>query len=321
MEFWKSLCFLVIAIPILIEAANWDYTDGPGGPANWKNSDARCGGTRQSPIDYKSGEITYGETSLTPLVLSGYTSTSGNVSLKNTGGTLKVEKYERGANNLTGRGLPGTFTFAQLHFHWGPDNNSGSEHTVGGKSYPLELHFVHYNLKYPNLTSAVFEKDGLAVLGVFFEISGSDNEKLNPMLDHVTKIVNADTTTKITEFNMMDLMPSDKEMFYRNNGSLTTPPCAESVTWTVFKKTLGVSVSQLTKFRSLKYTNGQAMVKNYRPIQATNGRKIYATFAEAVTTTTSSTAATTTGTSGAESQAAVSFAVVLMSLFSLVLFN
>ena len=37
---------------------------------------------------------------------------------------------------------------AQFHFHWGDGNGGkGSEHTLFGKQFDAELHFVHYNTK------------------------------------------------------------------------------------------------------------------------------------------------------------------------------
>ncbi len=35
------------------------------------------------------------------------------------------------AHQVSGGGLPGTYSFAQLHFHWGTAEGRGSEHTVG----------------------------------------------------------------------------------------------------------------------------------------------------------------------------------------------
>ena len=40
------------------------------------------------------------------------------------------------------------YQFAGLHFHWGSESNEGSEHTVEGQAYPLELHLVHFNSEY-----------------------------------------------------------------------------------------------------------------------------------------------------------------------------
>ena len=38
-----------------------------------------------------------------------------------------------------------TFSFNQLHFHWGSKINQGSEHCIDGKFSPMEIHLVHFN--------------------------------------------------------------------------------------------------------------------------------------------------------------------------------
>ena len=40
---------------------------------------------------------------------------------------------------LTGGDLAESFIFEQLHFHWGHDDSIGSEHTVNGMAYPMEV--------------------------------------------------------------------------------------------------------------------------------------------------------------------------------------
>ena len=40
---------------------------------------------------------------------------------------------------LSGGDLPEEYVFAQLHFHWGSTDADGSEHTVDGQEYPLEV--------------------------------------------------------------------------------------------------------------------------------------------------------------------------------------
>ena len=37
------------------------------------------------------------------------------------------------------------FTLEQIHFHWGPSDSEGSEHTENGTAYPLEMHMVNLN--------------------------------------------------------------------------------------------------------------------------------------------------------------------------------
>ena len=89
---------------------------------------------------------------------------------------------------MSGADLPGKFIFAQGHFHWGNKSSVGSEHTVGGKRFPLELHLVHYNSKYLTIKEALKYGDGLAVLSVLFEISEEDNQALLPITDIVHQI-------------------------------------------------------------------------------------------------------------------------------------
>ena len=40
---------------------------------------------------------------------------------------------------LTGGPIVGEFKLAQFHFHWGCDNNCGSEHTLEGRCFPAEV--------------------------------------------------------------------------------------------------------------------------------------------------------------------------------------
>lgn len=52
-------------------------------------------------------------------------------------------------------GLNGSYEFAQAHLHWGSKDNAGSEHTIDGKHYPMEMHLVYWNTQFPNATEAV----------------------------------------------------------------------------------------------------------------------------------------------------------------------
>lgn len=55
----------------------------------------------------------------------------------------------------------------------------------------------------------------------------------------------SDATHSITGFKLKDFMTVNMGKFYRYQGSLTTPTCDESVTWTVFAEPLSMSESQV----------------------------------------------------------------------------
>ena len=138
--------------------------------------------------------------------------------------------------------MVGRYELAQLHFHWGDSSgNKGSEHTLDGEQFDAELHFVHYNTKCGrDLTEALLNcegQDALAVLGVFIDEHGhDDNNAFDPIIDSLKYVVNESTEKiEIKSFDMTKLMPHDLDVFYRYEGSLTTPECNEVVTWTVFK--------------------------------------------------------------------------------------
>lgn len=70
--------------------------------------------------------------------------------------------------------LPFSAKAAQYHFHWGTATadsyTGGSEHTVDETRHFGEMHVVHYNTKYPNISAAIDQSDGLAVFGWFITV-------------------------------------------------------------------------------------------------------------------------------------------------------
>ncbi|CAL4155394.1 unnamed protein product, partial [Meganyctiphanes norvegica] len=97
---------------------------------------------------------------------------------------------------ISGGGLTGYYALAQFHFHWGCKKNRGSEHTVDGTRYAMELHLVHYNTIYGNLSEALKYEDGLAVLGIFFDV-GAENAALKPITDSLPGVVAPETEKEI----------------------------------------------------------------------------------------------------------------------------
>ncbi|GAB6030171.1 Carbonic AnHydrase [Chamberlinius hualienensis] len=264
--------------------SHWSY-DELHGPAHWCQMDphSQCCGEEQSPIDID--ELGTQLELYRPLIFLNYTQTPKVMKLFNNGHTIAMSL---GKNDITptlsGGGLKDYYVFDSLHFHWGKDNSAGSEHTVSGKQYPLEMHMVHYNSKYDNKDVAAINPDGLAVLGVLFKISEKDNDKLQGIIKALDEVRYNNDSTPISEpFPLNDLLPIRKDDFFRYKGSLTTPPCSEVVTWTILDSLVGISDHQLSSFRTLRmrtksdnHKDADQLVDNFRPTQSLNGRRIHA---------------------------------------------
>jgi carbonic anhydrase len=150
------------------------------------------------------------------------------------------------------------------------------------KKYAGEIHFVH--------TDAA--QTQYAVLGIFMQSSGpstktskshrggrkkgvvnTDKATIDEW-DKVFKIASQLHTTgssAVASLELSTLMGTNLENFYRYSGSLTTPPCSETVTWTVFQKPIQFVNSQLESFRKI-------ILENHRGPQLSYGRPVYRSF-------------------------------------------
>ncbi|XP_022792081.1 carbonic anhydrase 2-like [Stylophora pistillata] len=192
--------------------------------------------------------------------------------------------------NVSGGGLEGSFYHRDSFTFTGGKLITRDQNTLWTRAYPAEIHFVSYNTKYADLGSAVPKSDGLAVLGVFIEVGGSDNPAYE-FLKYAEDVIKASNKTIIMPFKLEPMLPETRDKFFRYSGSLTTPTCDESVTWTVFKHSVKISETQMGYLRKLEFTSGSRMVNNYRPVQKLNDRKVYNSFDKPASTVASTTAA------------------------------
>ncbi|XP_054621183.1 carbonic anhydrase 1-like [Dunckerocampus dactyliophorus] len=255
----------------------WGYAAN-NGPDKWVDSFPIANGPRQSPIDIIPGHASY-DGGLKPLSLKYDPSTC--LDILNNGHSFQVTFMDdTDSSILTGGPVSGVYRLKQFHFHWGASDDRGSEHTVAGNKYPAELHLVHWNTKYASFGEAAGQPDGLAVVGVFLQI-GDENASLQKVLDAFGDIKTKGKQTTFPGFDPATLLPPCLD-YWTYDGSLTTPPLLESVTWIVCKDPISVSSAQMGRFRSLLFTaEGEAeccMVDNYRPPQPLKGRQVRAFF-------------------------------------------
>jgi carbonic anhydrase len=236
--------------------AEWSYS-GDTGPEHWGENFTLCGiGRNQSPINITPDDHTLDiskivtEPQTTASKPIGFLTINPNyqevpLRIINNGHTVEVE-YEPGSEmTVLGR----TFGLKQFHFH------SLSEHQIDGASFPLEMHLVHAD-----------EGGNLSVIAILFQ-EGEPNPFLATLWKHLPEEIGEEVVVAEEEINVGDMLPSDSTYYYYN-GSLTTPPCSEGVTWLVLKESLEASKEQI---EALQTAIGFA---NNRPVQPVNARVI-----------------------------------------------
>ncbi|XP_061872045.1 carbonic anhydrase 14 [Colius striatus] len=270
----RALLLLGGLAPALPAGPHWAY-EGPHGQQHWPEGHPACGGRAQSPIAIASGRAVP-DPSLPPLRPLGYEQPPG-LSLANNGHTAVLALPP----SLRLQGLPRSFAAAQLHFHWGRPGSAGAEHLLDGHRAPAEMHVVHYDAElYGNASQAQHHAGGLAVLGVFLEVGAAPHPAYDNILRHLGRIRYAGQTTAIPSFSIQDLLPPRLDLFYRYNGSLTTPPCSQGVLWTLFQQPVRISLGQLEQLQGALYATEEAeaepqrLVDNFRVPQELNQRLV-----------------------------------------------
>lgn len=278
--------------PQVPDIPDWDYELFG---EDWHVNSPLCGigamTESQSPIDILAneepeheqepehqGELPVG---LPPLVIRHPAKEVGRISVANYAGrAIKIgRRFDMtGTLNANISGGPmqdRMYSLTNIHIHWGADEH-GSEHTVNGVPAAMEMHFVHYNDALGNLSNAADKPNGLAVLGVMFDI-GEPNAELQKIVNHIHELVEPNGEIKFFNetLKLQGFLPAEAAHAYASyQGSLTVPPCFETVTWMIARNRLTVSREQLAALRSVRMNANSTLYNNHRPVQPLNGRQI-----------------------------------------------
>jgi carbonic anhydrase len=128
-----------------------------------------------------------------------------------------------------------------------------AEHIINGKQRALELHAFHKERNTGNLM----------IFAVLFKISANHNSFVQDLIDG-------------EEFDLQTLV-GDRPQLFVYLGSLTYPPCTETVLWVINEHTQKISYEQV-KFFSNKWENNQAFAQgrgNNRSVQLLNNRVVF----------------------------------------------
>jgi carbonic anhydrase len=205
-------------LPARAQEHHWDYGKEHG-PLHWGEEFKTCGvGQRQSPIDIVGAE----KADLPPL---GFDYKPSPLRIVDNGHTIVVN-YAAGSRLRVG---DASFELTQFHFHL------PSEERFQGRAFDMVAHLVHTG---PN--------GKLAVVAVLFE-KGKESSLVQKLWRAVPKQKGKEASVESVEVNAAELLPAERG-YYTYPGSLTTPPCSETVTWLVLKQPAQLSAEQVAAF-------------------------------------------------------------------------
>jgi carbonic anhydrase len=207
---------------------HWSY-EGAAGPERWGILDAasvNCSaGSQQSPID-----VTAPIEARQPSLRISWSQRPDTI--VNNGHTIQFD-FREGSTLTIG---DHRYMLKQFHFH------HPSEHLVEGKRFAMEAHFVHAGL------------DGLAVIGVLM-VAGEPNATFKK----IVATMPSEKSPSVPADPAIDparLLPN-RLAYYNYKGSLTTPPCSETVDWIVLTQPIEVDEGDIARFAELYPMNAR----------------------------------------------------------------
>lgn len=111
-----------------------------------------------------------------------------------------------------------------------------------------------------SITSQISSKDNPVLDNIIVEMS-----QLGMQLNTQIQLVNT--------FKLQDIVTQFTDNYVTYKGSLTTPPCSETVIWIISPYPQRISSKQLIAFQKVAAATG--MTNNFRPTQPVGNRTVY----------------------------------------------
>ncbi|XP_062572749.1 nacrein-like protein [Saccostrea cucullata] len=248
------------------------------GPAMWKYQWEDCRANRQSPINIDTQRVMHKmgykiHYNLENLRTSGQFVNNGHTCAFYPDKKLRV-LY----------GVPHSekdiYVFDQIHIHFGNDLEHGSEHSMNGRFFPIELHMAHYNSKYGDAKNASKYRDGTVVLSVLFEVGHNGPGEVDKFIQNFVPQIKMPKHEGVQSvIDLSGILPYNRD-FYTYYGSKTTPPCEYNTRWIIFKQHRTITRKSHKLLFLLRNKKGERISRfgNFRPVQDNSCRLIEANF-------------------------------------------
>ena len=230
------------------------------GGSDWHASNNTCGGLKQSPIN---------------LDLSNPISPPSNFSFQlfllnqNSPANFSFDQTINARGNFTSLNATDATGTNLLYDGVGFQVHAPSEHFLNSRLYDLEVQLIHkINPLYANLTNHFY-----AIVSLLYKATDGS-------FSNFFDAINMTTSQSNTYFNMYSALQQDYSLqneFFMYQGSMSQPPCNETVNWFVMKNPIPVGLKQLgiidLMFRiNPEFASGRG---NNRFIQDLNRRTVY----------------------------------------------
>ncbi len=245
-----------------LDYPNWCYTVETCNEATWTGKcTSKC---HQSPVDLPidfnavihSHHETIKKFPKSDLIFEGF-----KIEFRGHAIQIKPDEPAFRFQRLLHSDIYANYTLHAIDIHWGPNDTSGSEHTLDGTRFAGEVHLAFYNED----TFTPFESEdtesmldkagdlGILVIGVLLEVAPAEQvnatnsywmERLTTGLGSLQNDVPYQSKDKL---NLTDLF--EGTLGYRYPGSFTTPTC-HPVEWIVMRRPVQVPVQHMEMIRN-----------------------------------------------------------------------